>query len=967
MAELGSIGPYRLIRLLGAGGMGEVFLARDERLDRKVAIKRMRPSSEVSAGHRERFRREARIVARLKHPAIVQIHDVVRDGEVDCIVMEYVEGEDLRRRMDAAPLSLHEALAIGRQITLAMADAHDQGIIHRDLKSENVLVTRAGEVKITDFGIAKDLRDETLTADGHVIGTYRAMSPEQALGRPLDHRSDLFSFGVLLYEALTGTSPFRAETPFLTLQRVVHGEITPVRHLQPALPAALAALIEQLLQKDPLLRPRDFHEVADTLAEIQGEVPGKPCSGTKASHRPPLDYDGETLGSEPGPTPASGNGPAAARSEPAGSGTPAATPAAMRDARAVMGIAATESSDQPMVRAPADPAAATVPAARAAVAGAAAAKPDDRAVSAEVPSARPARVRQYTRRIAVLAVAGAALALGLGYQLWNGGRPEHRLTYVAVPAPIIVAPGESGDAALMAASVRGGIVRGLYELEDIVVLPPHDVSAVTEGYAHAHWRQPDAGEVARAMGADEVIESRLSCARERCQVSWKRIARDGSTRGAEDFEVPRNDVVDSEQTVLAKLYALYRDRPRRDHDAEARLTREDHEAYLRARNAHWADAETLASDAILEELQSIRERAPEFLGAYLLEIDMLHRRARRRASDSDRGRALEQIREAERRAPDSYALLAAQLDLALQLDARPLARETLGRIQKLDPESGWTSLLRSRWHEHIGEPKEAIEILKRAAVPGTYWRIWFWLARLERDRDHLDDAHEHLRLLREQSPGNYAGLSLLASVELKRNNPACAAELYQALVRRHPYYDECANLGVAQSLLERYKDAAVSSRCALAARRGDALALFNFAEFLKLAGDTQHADQKFRELIDSLRAKEPTLTDEERGLKIRALAHLARNDATLADEARELTRRILAEAPYAGSLKIMYWAATVHALLGDEDMAVKHVRTLLDGKWTVEWFRFPWFDGVRRRPELEQRLAYEPPATACNQ
>ncbi len=967
MAELGTIGPYRLIRLLGAGGMGEVFLARDERLDRKVAIKRMRSSGDVSAGHRERFRREARIVARLKHPAIVQIHDVVRDGEVDCIVMEYVEGEDLRRRMDAAPLSLHEVLAIGRQIALAMADAHDQGIIHRDLKSENVLVTRAGEVKITDFGIAKDLRDETLTADGHVIGTYRAMSPEQALGRPLDHRSDLFSFGVLLYEALAGTSPFRAETPFLTLQRVVHGEIEPLRHLQPMLPVALVALIEQLLQKDPLLRQRDFHEVAGVLAELQGEVPGKPCSGPKPVHRPLIDYDGETLGSEPGPTPASGNALAAARSEPASSGTPAASPAAMRDARAVMGIAATEPSDRPMLRAPADPAAATAPAARAAVAGTAVARPGDRAVSAEAASAPPVRVRQYTRRIAILAVASAALALGLGYQLWNGGRPGHRLTYVAVPSPVIDAPGESGDATLMAASVRGGIVRGLSELDGIVVLPPHDVSTVTEGYAHEHERPPDASEVARAMGADEVIESRLTCARARCQVSWKRIARDGSTRADEEFEVPRDDIFDSEQAVLAKLYALYRDRARRDHGAEARLTREDHEAYLRARNAHWADVETLASDAILEELQRIRERAPEFLDAYLLEVDMRLRRARRRASESDRRDALVQIREAERRAPDSYALLAAQFDLALQVNARPLASETLGRIEKLDPESGWTSLLRGQWHARIPELVEALEILQRAAVPGAYWRIWYWLARLEREHGNLDEARAHLRQLLEQSPGNYAGLSLLAQVEAQGNNPACAAELYQELVKRHRYYDECNNFGVAQSLLERHEDAAASHRCALEARPGDVLALFNLAEVLKLAGDTQQADQTFRAVLDSLRAKEPTLTDDERGLEMRALAHLARNDAPLADKARELTRRILAEIPGEPSLRVRYRVATVHALLGDEDLAVEDVRKLLDGKWPVEWFRFPWFDGVRRRPELAQRLAYEPPATACKQ
>lgn len=964
MAELGRVGPYRLIRLLGAGGMGEVFLAQDERLDRKVAIKRLRASSAVPAQHRERFRREARIAARLKHPAIVQIHDVVRDGESDCIVMEYVEGEDLRRRIDAAPLTLHEALTIGRQISQAMAEAHDQGIIHRDLKSENILVNQAGEVKITDFGIAKDLRDETLTADGHVLGTYRAMSPEQALGRPLDHRSDLFSFGVLLYEALTGTSPFRAETPFLTLQLVVHGELPPLRRLQPALPEALAALIEQLLQKDPLLRPRDFHEVADALAEIQGDVPGAPCSGPKPARRPSLDYDGDTLGTEePGPTPASGNAPAG-RSELAAMGTPAASPAAMRDARAVLAIAATEESDRPMLGAPADPATATVPAAPARAARSQAAASGDSAVRVEAPGARPGRVRRYTRRIAILAVAGALMALGLGYQLWKGDRPEHRLTYVAVPPPIIDAPAELGDTSLMAAAVRGGIVRGLSGLEGIVVLPPHDVSAVIEGYTHARERRPNAGEIARAMGADEVIESRLSCAREPCQVWWKRLARDGSTRAAGKLEVSRDDIVGSEQALLAKLHALYRDHARRDRGVEARLTPEDHEAYLRARNTYWADEDNLASDAMLEQLAGIRERAPEFLGVYLLEVAMLQRRFRQRGSDLDRARALVRIREAEKRAPDSYAILATQFDLALKGKAHELARETLRHIEALDPESGWTSLLRGQRHASIGEHEEALAVWQRAAAPDAYWRIQFHLAVLERDRDRLGDARALGRRLLEHSPGNYAGLSLLASVDWRHKNPACAAQLYQELVKRHPYYDECVNLGVVQSLLARDEDAAEGYRCALEARPGDALALFNLAEALKLAGDTQQADQKFRELINFFQAQKSARTGEALQLEIQALAHLAQHEPSLAAEARALMERMLAETPEP-PLEDLYVAATAHALLGDEDQAAAYVRVLLDAERPVGWFRFPWFDGVRQRPELEQRLAYEPPAITC--
>lgn len=161
MSELlGKIGPYEILRRLGAGGMGEVFLAYDERLDRQVAIKRIRSDKSATSERRERFRREARVAARLNHPAIVQIYDVLAEGDVDSIVMEAVEGTDLRTLIGGRPLPLEAAVVIARDVADGLAEAHRQGIVHRDLKSENVLVTPAGRAKITDFGIAKRLLAE---------------------------------------------------------------------------------------------------------------------------------------------------------------------------------------------------------------------------------------------------------------------------------------------------------------------------------------------------------------------------------------------------------------------------------------------------------------------------------------------------------------------------------------------------------------------------------------------------------------------------------------------------------------------------------------------------------------------------------------------------------------------------------------------------------------------------------------
>ncbi len=268
------LGPYRLVERLGVGGMGEVYLAIDERLDRRVALKRIRSTGDSSPERRERFRREARLAARLNHSSIVQIYDVLAEGEDEILVLEYVEGTTLRRMLEKGPLPPGRAAAVGREIAEGLAEAHRQGIVHRDLKSENVLVTVAGRAKIADFGVAKQqMDDEGLTASGMVMGTTRSMSPEQARGEAVDFRSDLFSLGVLLYEILGGRSPFAGANQLSTLQRVLHHEPEPLTLAVPAVPKEFADLVHRLLAKEPHLRPRSAAEVASALA-AWADAPG---------------------------------------------------------------------------------------------------------------------------------------------------------------------------------------------------------------------------------------------------------------------------------------------------------------------------------------------------------------------------------------------------------------------------------------------------------------------------------------------------------------------------------------------------------------------------------------------------------------------------------------------------------------------------------------------------------------------
>ena len=286
-SSLGRIGPYQVLERIGVGGMGEVFLAYDDRLDRKVAIKRIRPGSEVTPESRERFRREARLAARLSHSAIVQVYDILQEDGSEYIVMEYVEGTTLRDQVRRGPMEVRAALELARELAAGLDTAHRQGIIHRDLKTENVLVSTSGGPKILDFGIAKRLLDSedegSLTGDHVVLGTCRAMSPEQARGEPLDPSTDLFALGVLLYEALTGTSPFEMESRMTTLSRVILHRQTPVQELNPAVPWQLSRLIDRLLEKSAEKRPASAAEVRRELEEIAARLDATGGSGIPAA------------------------------------------------------------------------------------------------------------------------------------------------------------------------------------------------------------------------------------------------------------------------------------------------------------------------------------------------------------------------------------------------------------------------------------------------------------------------------------------------------------------------------------------------------------------------------------------------------------------------------------------------------------------------------------------------------------
>jgi eukaryotic-like serine/threonine-protein kinase len=259
-------GRYRLESKLGSGGMSTVYLARDETLERWIAVKVMHAEISDQPDQIERFRREARTVAQVSHPNVVAVIDAGEDGGHPYIVFEYVEGETLKQRIDRlGRLPVDEAAAYAIEIGRGLAAAHACMLVHRDVKPQNVLIDVEGRAKVTDFGIARSLESDGLTKTGRVLGTTDYVSPEQAMGREVDARSDIYSLGVLLYEMLTGNVPFEAETLVGVAMKHVNEPMPNVQKRRPEVSSALAAVIERATEKEPKRRYRDMAEMLGDL------------------------------------------------------------------------------------------------------------------------------------------------------------------------------------------------------------------------------------------------------------------------------------------------------------------------------------------------------------------------------------------------------------------------------------------------------------------------------------------------------------------------------------------------------------------------------------------------------------------------------------------------------------------------------------------------------------------------------
>jgi serine/threonine-protein kinase len=278
-----TISHYKITATIGAGGMGEVYLAEDIQLDRKVAVKILPSELAQDRERMSRFVREAKAASAIDHPNIVHVYEIGEDDNLHFIAMQYVEGETLRRKINEKPLSIDEFLQYAIQLTDAITEAHARGITHRDLKPANIMISGKGHVKLLDFGIARIEKTaptqeisgfETMshTKKGAVIGTIAYMSPEQALGKNLDHRTDIFSMGILFYEMITGKHPFSGNNPSETIDKIIHSHPDAISRLNYSVPQELERIIRKCLEKDPANRYQSASEILVDLRNLTRDL-----------------------------------------------------------------------------------------------------------------------------------------------------------------------------------------------------------------------------------------------------------------------------------------------------------------------------------------------------------------------------------------------------------------------------------------------------------------------------------------------------------------------------------------------------------------------------------------------------------------------------------------------------------------------------------------------------------------------
>jgi serine/threonine-protein kinase len=933
------IGAYRLVRRLGSGGMGEVFLAYDERLDRLVALKRVRPEAAGDPGRRERLRREARAAARLVHPNVVQVFDLVEGSgeEGDSVVFEYVQGSTVAELLRDGPLPPATAVRLGVQVALGLAAAHAAGLIHRDLKAENVVVTPEGEAKILDFGLVKPLEAGAggLTDDGALLGTWRTMSPEQAQGEAVEASSDLFSLGVLLFEMLAGRSPFEGRSPVETLRRLTDSSPAPfLTDLRPELPADLAGMVGMLLQKRPEDRPATARWVAGELRGMEGgmggSAAGQPAgSGTTGT---PFAY-AETKG----PSPPGGGGLAAGGGQEGGRSDPAKRPWSTEGAAPLL---SSPLSQPPPPRGEG---------------------PFGAPTQAPVQSQTQARTGSFTRELIghprrLASVILVLLVLGLTAAAFPWLRARLGLAdaeplRVALLRPQVPTD-SSEDLRLASSGAVAAALRGLLALQELTPVDPAQI-----GDVHG-----SAVEVARAVAADEALSATFDGSGRAGSLSLQRIrVSDGAVVWAERVPVPLapEDSLVLADAVSAAVRRAYSDHPPRPGRPVLEVRAADYTEFLRIKLRLDAGRSGWAPE--LGRLEAAVAGSPRFTEGHLQVAALalnLFDDTKDPAYLTRARAALERARALEPDGPSGDPRVSAVgVRLALTERRWPEAEARLAELESRSPGDVLLLIQRSRLAEARGRLDEAIALLTQAIDRRPGWRDLLRLAELEVRGGQVDAARKHLERAMERVPGNDWPVAKLGELELLYGDPRRAETLYLRLSKgAAPQRSDFTNLGLARALLGDFQGAAESYRKALAIEPGHVTVLLNLGDAELALGHREIARQIYvRALaeVDS-RPDASLLQPVERTIRAQLLARLGRTR-----EAVALALDTFQSNPEES--EVAYQTALVLALAGDESSALAAAGKALDLGIRPRWFTLPGFERLRADPDFQRRLSGDLP------
>jgi eukaryotic-like serine/threonine-protein kinase len=560
---------YRLLEKIGEGGMGVVYRAEDTRLGRQVAVKFLSAKLSQDAVALERFQREAKAASALNHPNICALYDVGRHGDLPFIVMEMLDGDTLRKRIDNAPLPIETMLEMATQIADALDAAHGLGIVHRDIKTANIFITGRGQVKIVDFGLAKLLQQpanpnwspeaeptkpaQQATELGQTLGTLSYMSPEQARGDDIDARSDLFSLGVVLFEMATGRDPFHGPTAVRILDAILHANPDPPSTLNPKVPAELDHIVLKALEKDREMRYQTAAELRADLKRLKRE-----SDATRMR-----------------------------MSVPRASGVSAA---ATSGAGATSGAATAITTPQP-VSMPTGTVAPSIPG----------------AISAPLTIAKPARRALVLGGVALVVIAAGAFAAWK----WLGGAPSGIDSIAVLPFASVTS---SGDTEYLTDGITESLINGLAQLTDL------RVSARSVVFRHKGKADIDPQQIGKDLNVRAIVTGRVQVRDDRLIIQAELMnVETGAQIWGEQYSRPRSDLIALQEEIATEI--LEKLRPRLSGDTKEKATKrytEDagaYQLYLQGRY-HWNKGTIAGYRNAIEYFQQAIARDQRYALAY---------------------------------------------------------------------------------------------------------------------------------------------------------------------------------------------------------------------------------------------------------------------------------------------------------------------------------------------------------------